>query len=324
MMATRGTRTVLPLVGALLFSALAVVGCGSDPTAPKHAGISCLLVDMKLPGVEVMLVSRENFFAFTPMLHEVAASDLDVTHIVNPIRKLLKRSNFFQGEVEAIDLQRRTVTVRHGAETPHSHDLPFDHLVLAGGATVTYFGTPGAADHGFPLYTLADAVAVQDLMLGVPCRRVQHLRKHLAFEFVEIAVVGLSVIVHGADEPVSWLQIFYIAINVSVIIAPLKRALKLRHAEKLAEYTAYKAAKGGLKVAGHVQTPDGATRAIEAGLWSIEHGMALSEEHHKLMAKKGIFLASTVVGGGCYWLKVRAEETGRRYWWNRYYACRGE
>lgn len=36
-----------------------------------------------------------------------------------------------------------------------------------------------------PLYTMADAVAVQDLMLGVPCRRVQHLRKHLAFEFTE-------------------------------------------------------------------------------------------------------------------------------------------
>ncbi len=53
------------------------------------------------------------------------------------------------------------------------------------------------------------------------------------------------------------------------------------------------AAKGGLKVAGHVQTPEGATRAIEAGLWSIEHGMALSDEHHKLMAQKGIYLAST-------------------------------
>ncbi len=53
------------------------------------------------------------------------------------------------------------------------------------------------------------------------------------------------------------------------------------------------AAKGGLKVAGHVQTPEGATRAIEAGLWSIEHGMALSDEHQRLMAKKGIYLAST-------------------------------
>jgi imidazolonepropionase-like amidohydrolase len=53
------------------------------------------------------------------------------------------------------------------------------------------------------------------------------------------------------------------------------------------------AAKGGLKVAGHVQTPEGAGRAIEAGIWSIEHGMALTEEHHRAMAQKGIYLAST-------------------------------
>jgi len=53
------------------------------------------------------------------------------------------------------------------------------------------------------------------------------------------------------------------------------------------------AEKGGLKVAGHVQTPDGATRAVEAGIWSIEHGFALTEEHHRRMAEKGIYLAST-------------------------------
>jgi len=53
------------------------------------------------------------------------------------------------------------------------------------------------------------------------------------------------------------------------------------------------AAKGGLKVAGHVQTPEGASRAIEAGIWSIEHGFALTDDHYALMAQKGIFLAST-------------------------------
>ena len=44
------------------------------------------------PYLEVTLVNRENFFLFTPMLHEVAASDLDITHIVNPIRKVLQKS----------------------------------------------------------------------------------------------------------------------------------------------------------------------------------------------------------------------------------------
>jgi len=53
------------------------------------------------------------------------------------------------------------------------------------------------------------------------------------------------------------------------------------------------AAKSGLKVAGHVQTHDGAMRAIEAGIWSIEHSIALDDEAHKAMAKKGIWRVGT-------------------------------
>ena len=53
------------------------------------------------------------------------------------------------------------------------------------------------------------------------------------------------------------------------------------------------AATGGCKVEGHVQTPEGATRAIEAGVYIIAHGNALTEEHHRAMAAKGIFLAGT-------------------------------
>ena len=53
------------------------------------------------------------------------------------------------------------------------------------------------------------------------------------------------------------------------------------------------AAKSGLKVAGHVQTHAGALRAIEAGIWSIEHSTALDDEAHKLMAQKGIWRVGT-------------------------------
>jgi imidazolonepropionase-like amidohydrolase len=53
------------------------------------------------------------------------------------------------------------------------------------------------------------------------------------------------------------------------------------------------AAKAGLKVAGHVQTHAGAMRAIEAGLWSIEHSGALDDEAHKRMAEKGIWRVGT-------------------------------
>src|SRR6266704_1092816 len=54
------------------------------------------------PEAEIRLVSRDNFFLFTPMLHEIAASDLDITNIVNPLRKLLRRVKVFVGEVKRI------------------------------------------------------------------------------------------------------------------------------------------------------------------------------------------------------------------------------
>ena len=53
------------------------------------------------------------------------------------------------------------------------------------------------------------------------------------------------------------------------------------------------AAKAGLKVAGHVQTKAGAMRAIEAGIWSIEHSNALDDEAHKAMARKGMWRVGT-------------------------------
>src|SRR3954454_19490689 len=79
--------------------------------------------------VEVTLVNRENFFLFTPMLHEVAAGDLDLTNIVNPVRKLLRKVKFFEGEVEAIDLEKQTIQVSHGFDR-HTHELEFDQIVL--------------------------------------------------------------------------------------------------------------------------------------------------------------------------------------------------
>ena len=66
--------------------------------------------------LDVTLVNHDNFFLFTPMLHEVAASDLDITHIVNPIRRLLRRTDFFQGDLAGIDLVNRRVRVTHGGD----------------------------------------------------------------------------------------------------------------------------------------------------------------------------------------------------------------
>ena len=115
--------------------------------------------------LDVTLVNHDNFFLFTPMLHEVAASDLDITNIVSPIRKLLRRVTFFHGEIETIDLEHQRVGVSHGHEN-HCHALPYDHLVLALGSTTNFFDIPGLATRAFTMKSLSDAIVLRNHLIA--------------------------------------------------------------------------------------------------------------------------------------------------------------
>ncbi len=115
--------------------------------------------------VEITLVNRENFFLFTPMLHEVAASDLDITHIVSPVRKLLKRVKIFNGSVENIDLAAKTVSVSHGKEH-HHHELEYDHLVLSLGSITNFYGNKGLEENALTMKSLGDAIYLRNHMIS--------------------------------------------------------------------------------------------------------------------------------------------------------------
>jgi NADH dehydrogenase len=96
------------------------------------------------------------------MLHEMAASDLALTHIVNPVRKLLAQVSFVLGDVERVDLDTRTVTVAHGS-TRHTHELPWDQLVVALGSTTNFYGLPGLAERALTMKSLGDAIRREDV-----------------------------------------------------------------------------------------------------------------------------------------------------------------
>jgi NADH dehydrogenase len=116
------------------------------------------------PDIEVTLVNRENFILFTPMLHEVAASDIDLTHIVNPIRKMLRHVNFFHAEVQRIDLENKSVRVAHSKDA-HVHHLPYDYLVIALGCTTNFFSLPGLEQTAFTMKSLGDAIRVRNHLI---------------------------------------------------------------------------------------------------------------------------------------------------------------
>ncbi len=115
--------------------------------------------------IEITIVSRDNFFLFTPMLHEVAASDLDITHIVSPLRTLLRHCDVFVGDVESIDLERRRVLVAHGFER-HDHELEYDQLVIALGSTTNFYGLPGLDAHCLTMKTLGDAIHLRNRVIA--------------------------------------------------------------------------------------------------------------------------------------------------------------
>jgi NADH dehydrogenase len=125
------------------------------------AGFGGLEVARSLKGrpVDVTLVDQHNFHTFQPLLYQVATAGLnaaDVAHVVRGLFHDQGNLRFRQGRVSGVDWDDRTVAVDgQGA-------LPFDHLVVAAGAAVTWFGTPGAESHGFPLYTLGDATRLRN------------------------------------------------------------------------------------------------------------------------------------------------------------------
>ena len=114
--------------------------------------------------LHLTLVNRENHFLFTPMLHEVAASDLDITHIVSPVRKLLRSGVFFAGEVTGIDLDARLLSLRH-SEGGHPHQISYDHLVLALGTVTNFYNLPGLQERSLTMKSLGDAILLRNRII---------------------------------------------------------------------------------------------------------------------------------------------------------------
>jgi NADH:ubiquinone reductase (H+-translocating) len=118
------------------------------------------------PMVEVTLVSRENFVLFTPMLHEVAAGDLEPSDIVCPPRPMLKRVRFLQADVDGIDLEAREVSLAHGVDRKRTM-LTYDHLVIALGSESNFFELPGVEERALTMKSLGDAFMLRNQALGM-------------------------------------------------------------------------------------------------------------------------------------------------------------
>ena len=62
--------------------------------------------------IDLAMVSQDNFFLFQPMLSEVVSGSIEPPHIVNPIRRLLRHTRFYQAEIEAVEIGRASCRER--------------------------------------------------------------------------------------------------------------------------------------------------------------------------------------------------------------------
>jgi NADH dehydrogenase len=114
------------------------------------------------PDADVVLVDRHEYHTFQPLLYQLATGLLEVTAVGHSLRDLVghhDNTTVHRGTVSSVDLAAREARFE---------DLPpmtYDYLVLGVGAEVNFFGTEGATEHAFPMYTLPHAVNLKDHLL---------------------------------------------------------------------------------------------------------------------------------------------------------------
>ena len=113
------------------------------------------------PGVEVGLVSKENYLVFQPMLPEVISGSIGILDTISPIRRLCPNTNLYSREVESIDLKNKVVTTSSGFR-PRPYQLEYDHLVIALGNITSFAGQPGLQEHALPFKYLGDGLVLRN------------------------------------------------------------------------------------------------------------------------------------------------------------------
>ncbi|MFC0676113.1 NAD(P)/FAD-dependent oxidoreductase [Brachybacterium hainanense] len=155
MLSPLGRRPTVPAKDGASWPHVVILGGG-------FAGANAVL-GLRDTRVRVTLVDRNVYKTFQPLLYQVATAGLnpgDVTMFLRSLSLKVPNMRYRQGEIVGVDPERKVVRLDGG--TSGEQELSYDYLVIANGATTTYFGTPGAEEHAMPMYTRSQALAIRD------------------------------------------------------------------------------------------------------------------------------------------------------------------
>ncbi len=136
--------------------------------------------------VEVVLIDRNNYHTFIPLLYQVATAQLAPEQVAVPIRSFFRgcaNVNFIQGEVTQIDFVAKVIQVE-------KHSLTYDYLVVATGSKTQFYGIQGAKEQAFPLKTLSHAINLRHHLLHCFEQGERELEPEKRRQLLTIAIVG--------------------------------------------------------------------------------------------------------------------------------------
>ncbi|HET9951895.1 MAG TPA: NAD(P)/FAD-dependent oxidoreductase [Candidatus Eisenbacteria bacterium] len=143
---------------------------------------------------DTVLVDKENFFQFNPLLPAVAVGAVETRHIVYPLRQMAKHRHirFHKNKAIRIDLARQEVTLHNNLVQP------YDVLTISVGSVTNYYGVPGAAENTRPFKTVVDAMTlrarvVELFEMAEQAESVAQRRRLLSFAIVGGGVTGVEV-----------------------------------------------------------------------------------------------------------------------------------
>src|SRR5919107_97533 len=157
--------------------------------------------------VGVLLVAKDNFFTFWPMVAGIVSSDIDSRNVAQPLRRALITSgaSFRRAQLREINHENKTVTVDGGVE------FPYDHLVIALGGQPNFFGIPGVEEHALTMRGIEDAEQIRNRVIErfeeVSLMRGEIPESKLTFVVIGGGATGVETaselynLVHEALEP---------------------------------------------------------------------------------------------------------------------------
>ena len=145
-----------------------------------------LAEDLYGSGMQVVLIDKNNFHQFPPLIYQIASAGIDPSSISFPFRQIFrKRKDFYfrMAEARMVDTEKKILQTSIGK-------IDFDYLVLAAGATTNFFGNKNIEEWAIPMKTVSEAMGLRNALLSNFERALTCATEEERQELLNVVIVG--------------------------------------------------------------------------------------------------------------------------------------